>query len=358
MGDQTIATAASGQKIPPSHHNSIKNALSEDFLPRNSSGIVTSVAGAIGSLLYRWANVFTDKLTVGDTANQPLVLDQSGDVIRILRNSVVIGQIPKSAASIMAKRQVRQFLDVSSGWVPPPDVKRLKWIMCGGGGGGGGGSSGTGLGGQGGDGSMEKIYEVDISDYAHGSIKFAFEVGIGGGGGNVGNSGNTGGITYVRMYDYGDTIGVDPALATWRVAGGAPGATNSSATKTLSPYSNALTWSNICLGGAAGTASGAGSTGFGSPNNLSGNGGTALTNYSGGGGGGAGYMSSVFNTGDVAGRGGNGGNGNSTNGGNGFSSGAGGGGGGANRAGGNGANGLILLQCDSIYDLSTYVYTP
>lgn len=355
MGTGNIPTASSGQKITASHHNSIKSALTEDVVPRNASGVVTNLAGALGSLLYRWANLFSAEVTIGDPSNSALNISQVGDNILVKRGATTISTIPIDAKNLAPTLQYRVFPTSSAGWVPPPDVKWIKWTICGGGGGGGGGSSGTGLGGQGGDGSMAMEFITNIEDAGVSGFKFAFSVGAGGVGGALGNTGITGGETSVDGYLAADTIGVTPVRFKYRVYGGQGGSPNSSSTKNMNAYASDLQAVKICLGGAGGTASSNGNAGFGHPNAASGAGGTGTTNYSGGGGGGGGFMAYAFNGGTFSGKGGKGGNGNSTAGEAGSGSGAGGGGGGGNRAGGNGSAGIIIAEMITAYDLASYV---
>lgn len=58
-GTNTLSTEVAG-KIQLSHVNKFKTALVEDIVPRNSSGVVTTAAGSLGSDTYRWDNVWSD----------------------------------------------------------------------------------------------------------------------------------------------------------------------------------------------------------------------------------------------------------------------------------------------------------
>ena len=58
MGSGTISARSDGQKINDTWFNILRTALSEDFLPRNSSGVVADVAGSLGSSSYGWLNAF------------------------------------------------------------------------------------------------------------------------------------------------------------------------------------------------------------------------------------------------------------------------------------------------------------
>ncbi|MCB0421149.1 MAG: hypothetical protein KDD61_09135 [Bdellovibrionales bacterium] len=54
MGTNTIPSASDGTPIPASDHNSIKEALGNDLVPRNTSGVATAVQGNLGTTTYPW----------------------------------------------------------------------------------------------------------------------------------------------------------------------------------------------------------------------------------------------------------------------------------------------------------------
>jgi len=64
MGTDTIQTAIDGTVVPADHHNSIKGALSQDFLPRNTSGVVADEAGDLGSSTYSWKDLYVKSLNI------------------------------------------------------------------------------------------------------------------------------------------------------------------------------------------------------------------------------------------------------------------------------------------------------
>jgi len=49
MGTNTIPTAVTGTAIPASDHNSLKEAMGNDLVPRNTSGVATADQGDLGS---------------------------------------------------------------------------------------------------------------------------------------------------------------------------------------------------------------------------------------------------------------------------------------------------------------------
>lgn len=68
MGTNNLPTATGGTVIPSSDHNAIKEALSGDLVPRNSSGVPTSEAGSLGttSFQFKSARIQSGYLSVGD----------------------------------------------------------------------------------------------------------------------------------------------------------------------------------------------------------------------------------------------------------------------------------------------------
>jgi hypothetical protein len=68
MGTNNIDAATDGTVIPPSQHNSIKSALSGDYVPRNASGVPEDEAGDLGtsSFQFKKARIINGYLSVGD----------------------------------------------------------------------------------------------------------------------------------------------------------------------------------------------------------------------------------------------------------------------------------------------------
>ena len=58
MGTNTIPSAVTGNVIPKEHHNSVKEALAQDHVPRDVDGIATAVEGSLGTSSFPWLQVF------------------------------------------------------------------------------------------------------------------------------------------------------------------------------------------------------------------------------------------------------------------------------------------------------------
>lgn len=82
MGTNTIAAAVAGAIIKAANHNAIRGALNEDFFPRNSSGVVTTGAGSLGSATYKWLNLYLSKIFVGSN-NIEISVDNSELIFKI-----------------------------------------------------------------------------------------------------------------------------------------------------------------------------------------------------------------------------------------------------------------------------------
>ena len=79
MGTGTIGSATAGSPIPASDHNDVKGALSEDFYPRNSSGVVANEAGSLGSAVKRWNNTYSTSFHIGTTGLS--ITEESGEIV-------------------------------------------------------------------------------------------------------------------------------------------------------------------------------------------------------------------------------------------------------------------------------------
>lgn len=67
-GTNTFTTVANGQLIKPSHVNQFITALGGDLIPRNTSGVPTTIAGSLGSDTYEWLKAWIESgyWVVGD----------------------------------------------------------------------------------------------------------------------------------------------------------------------------------------------------------------------------------------------------------------------------------------------------
>lgn len=70
MGTDTINQAVDGTVIPADNHNSIRGALSQDFYPRNSSGVVADEAGDLGSATYEWKKIYVKDMEISGSIVQ------------------------------------------------------------------------------------------------------------------------------------------------------------------------------------------------------------------------------------------------------------------------------------------------
>lgn len=228
MGTNTLQTKSPGDIISADDPNQYKTAASEDFVPRNASGVPTDIAGGLGSTLYRWGSSFISRLYLGVAGREVSVTEDS------TRFVVQIGTVTKMAVGTAGidgtyaatgvwpfsifgntERPIKRIADYTtagtSTFVVTSDMCDgthgvFDILMCGGGGGGGGGGRNSqgqgGGGGGGGGGASMPIYfplEVILDE------TLTIIVGAGGDGGTVhgtdgssGTSGATGGTTSIK----------------------------------------------------------------------------------------------------------------------------------------------------------------
>jgi len=55
--------------IRKTHINQYQTAIGGDWVPRNTSGVATDDAGALGTSALRWGDSFIDTITVGVAVN-------------------------------------------------------------------------------------------------------------------------------------------------------------------------------------------------------------------------------------------------------------------------------------------------
>jgi hypothetical protein len=90
--------------IPITHHNTLVNALKDDFVPRDTTTrAATDIAGDLGTATYRWDNGYIKKLYIG-TAADSLTIEQS-------TNDLVITN-PKASGDIILDAKVNHTLKV------------------------------------------------------------------------------------------------------------------------------------------------------------------------------------------------------------------------------------------------------
>jgi hypothetical protein len=83
MGTNTIPSAVDSTVIPASDHNSIKEAMAGDLVPRNTSGVPTAEAGGLGTSSLPWSQLFFGPVVAGLSIAEnlsKLVLKVSGAI--------------------------------------------------------------------------------------------------------------------------------------------------------------------------------------------------------------------------------------------------------------------------------------
>ena len=83
MSTETIPTRSAGQTITEEWPNLFKRVIITDFLPRDASGVVVSLAGSLGSATYKWlrAHIKVGGWSCGDVKqhlsfNNTILVDQ------------------------------------------------------------------------------------------------------------------------------------------------------------------------------------------------------------------------------------------------------------------------------------------
>lgn len=88
MGQQTIASRQDGATIVTTWLNIFKSVLSTDLLPRDTNGITTAMAGALGTSVYPWLSGFLgaagSSISIADSSGTLLInVGTSGGVLSI-----------------------------------------------------------------------------------------------------------------------------------------------------------------------------------------------------------------------------------------------------------------------------------
>lgn len=87
MGVNTIPQATTGNVIPADDHNSLREALSVDLVPRNSSAVPTEAAGSLGTSSIPWLRMF-----FGAAASGLSIREDAGN-IAFFRAGVKVAEI-------------------------------------------------------------------------------------------------------------------------------------------------------------------------------------------------------------------------------------------------------------------------
>lgn len=90
MGTNTIPSATSGSVIPNTDHNSLVQALLEDFVPRNANRSPEDVAGQLGSSIYRWLRAYIKEYYIGTAGNNLKIYEGANGEIWIERANAEI----------------------------------------------------------------------------------------------------------------------------------------------------------------------------------------------------------------------------------------------------------------------------
>lgn len=333
MGSNSLTPENDGNTADASDVNQYRDALIEDHVPRNSSGVPTDEAGSLGTSLLKWLNAYIKRIFVGNPDSGVTLEEDSGELV-VKVDSIEAMRVdsegikPGSFPAMGVLPQLKSTTFTSSGTFTVPADVTLLFVFGAGGGGGGGSGSGRGSietsgGGGGGNGAQPVLVPIPVTP----SSSINVVVGAGGVGGAPVNSGNgnpgiSGGDTNFGGYIFKGADGGAPGIqqntsaltpSTWgpRVhnigggQGGSPGSGGQNGERSF--------YANAGLGGSSATSAAGGGGGGGSGAGDGGNGGRGTTpavagndgSFSAGGGGGGGVGIRPNNSG----RGGNGGNG-------------------------------------------------
>lgn len=81
MGTGPVNSESDGQTADAADVNQFRNALVEDFVPRNSSGVAADLAGNMGTTLFRWLAGYFQKIFIGAVASGLSFEEDSGEII-------------------------------------------------------------------------------------------------------------------------------------------------------------------------------------------------------------------------------------------------------------------------------------
>lgn len=300
-GTDTIAARSPGQVISSTHMNVIRNALTQVFYPRNSSGVVTDVAGDLGSSSYRWNDASIKRILLGDASSNIQLKDVSnvfqvlisGNIKTTVSSAGFDGQYVKAASvprsAIVDPHNYTTF--TASGTFTVPNG--IKWVYAdiqaagGGGGGAASGASGNSVGGGGGGAGgqfISGIINVDGLSSVTVTVGSGGTAGVGAtSSGNNGTAGGNGGYSSVAGNNTITAQGGTGGGAGLQASVGAGGAVNT----TYKLYN-----ANNANGGAGGISTGTTNATAGSDltsNYAGGAAGSSASGYGAGGGGGSGY---------------------------------------------------------------------
>lgn len=94
MGSGTLSVRANGQTIDETWFNQLRTAIHTDLLPRNSSGIVTDLAGSLGDSTHSWLYHYVTQLKL--TANGNILSVKAPSSLAASYNLTLPGALPNS----------------------------------------------------------------------------------------------------------------------------------------------------------------------------------------------------------------------------------------------------------------------
>jgi len=97
MGTNSIPSATTGTIIPATHHNSLKEALTTDLVPRDISGNPSANAGDLGSSSLPWLRMFfglvSSGMSIEDAAGKMVLKINSSTKVTIGPNGIEAGSL-------------------------------------------------------------------------------------------------------------------------------------------------------------------------------------------------------------------------------------------------------------------------
>ena len=193
MGTNNIPSAVDGTPIPETDHNAIQEALANDHVPRNTSGVPTDIQGGLGTSTFRWGISYIKKIFLGAVSSNLTMEEDAGDIIFRVAGIVILriasGGITTTFTNGILPNLKSQIFTSGGTFTTSANVSRLFVVGAGGGGGGGGGAGGTSqTGGGGGAGGQPQTFAIDAAP----STNYTVTLGAGGASGSGGGSGASG----------------------------------------------------------------------------------------------------------------------------------------------------------------------
>ncbi len=122
MGTSNIPSAVPNTVIPSTDHNSLKDALLVDLVPRNSGGNAASLGGSLGQSSFRWLFGYIQKIFVGTAAQNITIEGDGSDAV------IKVGGVENLRLYLGAPVLPTGMLSPYSG-----DTAPSGWLLCNGG---------------------------------------------------------------------------------------------------------------------------------------------------------------------------------------------------------------------------------